>query len=386
MKRYKGLKYLVVGSGFFGSVVAERIANVLNERVVVIERRGHIGGNSYSEIDDSTGIECHKYGSHIFHTNNRKVWDYINRFTDFNSYQHKVFTEFNGHVYAMPIGLMTINSFYDLNLKPYEAQEFIEKEISKTNITEPVNLEEKAISLIGEKLYSAFIKGYTQKQWGRDPKKLPPEIITRLPVRSNYNINYFNDPWQGIPLDGYTKLFERLLTHKNIEVQLNTDYFFIRDQIPEDCKIVFTGMIDQLFNYKYGKLEWRGLCFEWDAVQVADYQGTSVMNYADLEIPFTRIHEFKHYHPERTEAFIAPHSIICREYPKEYCQGEEAYYPINDAKNKKVYDLYAKEAAKNSNLILGGRLGAYMYWDMDKAIENALICFEKHFPCKRRLR
>ena len=381
MKRYEGLKYLVVGSGFFGSVLAERIANVCDERIVVIERRSHIGGNSYSKIDYPTGIECHKYGSHIFHTNNRKVWDYINLFTDFNTYQHKVLVEFNGHVYVIPIGLMSINSFYGLNLKPFEAEAFINEEIAKANITDPVNLEEKAISLIGEKLYNAFIKGYTQKQWGRDPRELPPEIITRLPVRSSYNINYFNDPWQGIPLEGYTNLFERFLSHNNIEVQLNTDYFSIRDQIPEDCKVVFTGMIDQLFDYKYGRLDWRGLHFEWDTVQVADYQGTSVMNYADLEIPFTRIHEFKHYHPERGETFCSPRSIICREYPKAYCHGEEAYYPVNDSKNQELYDLYAKEAAKNPNLILGGRLGAYRYWDMDKAVENALICFEKHFPC-----
>jgi UDP-galactopyranose mutase len=381
MKRFEGLKYLVVGSGLFGSVMAERIANVCGEKVVVIEKRDHIGGNSYSEIDSSTGIECHKYGSHIFHTCNRKVWDYINRFTEFNTYQHKVLIEHSGQVYAMPIGLMTINSYYDLCLKPFEAEAFINQEISQANITEPMNLEEKAISLIGEKLYNAFIKGYTQKQWGRDPKELPAEIITRLPVRSSYNINYFNDPWQGIPLEGYTKLFERILSHNNIEIQLSTDYFLIRDQIPEDCKVVFTGMIDQLFNYKYGMLDWRGLKFEWETVQVPDYQGTSVMNYADPEIPFTRIHEFKHYHPERVDAFCSHQSKICREFPKSYQHGEEAYYPVNDSKNQRKYDLYVKEVAKNPNLILGGRLGAYRYWDMDKAIENSLDSFEKHFRC-----
>jgi UDP-galactopyranose mutase len=379
MKHYEGLKYLVVGSGFFGTVMAERIASVCNERVVVIEKRSHIGGNSFSEIDSATGIECHKYGSHIFHTNNLKVWNYINRFTEFNPYQHKVLTEHNGHVYPMPIGLMTINSFFGLCLKPFEADEFFHSEIAQAGITNPINLEEKAISLIGERLYNAFIKGYTQKQWGREPRELPPDIITRLPVRSSYNINYFNDPWQGIPLGGYHKLFERMLSHSNIEVQLNTDYFLIRDQIPADCIVVFTGMVDQLFDYQYGKLDWRGLHFEWETVQVSDYQGTAVMNYADPEIPFTRIHEFKHYHPERIEAFSSLQSVICREYPKTYQQGEEAYYPVNNSENQQKYDLYAVEAAKHPNLILGGRLGAYKYWDMDKAIENALLCFEKHF-------
>ena len=381
MKRYEGLKYLVVGSGFFGSVMAERIANVCGQRVVVIEKRGHIGGNSYSEIDSSTGIEYHKYGSHIFHTNNPKVWNYINQFTGFNTYQHKVLTEYKGHVYAMPIGLMTINSFYGLCLKPYEAEEFVKQEIAKAGVSDPVNLEEKAISLIGEKLYNAFIKGYTQKQWGQNPRDLPPNIITRLPVRSSYNINYFNDPWQGIPLDGYAKVFERLLSHDNIEVQLNTDFFLIQDQIPSDCKIIFTGMIDQLFQSKYGRLVWRGLNFEWDTVSVSDYQGTSVMNYADLEIPFTRIHEFKHYHPERVEAFCSPRSVICREFPKSHCKGEEAFYPVNDSKNQQIFDFYVSEAAINKNLILGGRLGSYKYWDMDEAIEHALLCFEKHFQC-----
>jgi UDP-galactopyranose mutase len=364
----------------FGSVVAERIANVRGERVVVMEKRPHIGGNCFSEMDGATGIEYHKYGSHIFHTNNRKVWNYITKFTEFNTYQHKVLIEHAGRVYTMPIGLMTINDFYGLNLKPSEAEAFIRREIAQAGISSgPPNLEEKAISLIGEKLYNAFIKGYTRKQWERDPCELPPDIITRLPVRNNYNLNYYDDLHQGIPLDGYTKVFQQLLSHPNIEVQLNTDYFDTRDQIPAGCKIIFTGMVDQLFDYKFGCLDWRGLRFEREVVEVADYQGTSVMNYADTEIPFTRIHEFKHYHPERADLLAIPRSVICREYPQAYRHGEEAYYPISDSNNRQKYELYGKEAAKNPNLILGGRLGAYKYWDMDKAIENALLCSELHF-------
>lgn len=382
MRKFAGLKNLVIGCGLFGSVVAERIATVCGERVLLIDKRNHVGGNAYSETNSTTGVEYHKYGSHIFHTNKSKVWDYITEFTKFNTYQHKVLTEHNGHMYTMPINLMTINSFYGLNLKPHEAAQFLRDEIEKAAIKNPSNLEEKAISLIGGKLYHAFIKGYTEKQWNCDPRKLPEDIITRLPVRISYDINYFNDTWQGIPLGGYAKLFERMLHHKNIDIMLSTDFASIKDQIPDDCKIVFTGMLDQMFDYKFGPLDWRSLDFEWEELKIKDYQGTSVINFPDCDVRFTRVHEFKHYHPERSDVFESNMSLICRESPRTYRPGMEAFYPVNTAENQKKYTLYVQEAASNPNLIIGGRLGAYEYWDMDKTIENALLCFESKFQHK----
>lgn len=374
--QYTGLKYLVIGSGFWGSVFAQQIASELNEKVLVIDKRDHLGGNSYSEIDAKTGIEYHKYGSHIFHTSSQMVWDYVNKFSKFNAYKHKVLTTYKDKVYFMPINLSTINSYYNLNLKPYEAEAFILEEIKKENINNPKNLEEKAISLIGRPLYEAFIKGYTQKQWETPPTNLPAEIITRLPVRKNYNVNYFSDKYEGIPINGYGEIIKKILSHPNIELKLNTDYYDIKEQIPADCKIIFTGMLDKFLNYKYGALDWRSLDFEWKTHDVADYQGTTVMNYGDIEVPYTRIHEFKHFHPERKEMFNKNQTLISIEYPKTFKIGEEAYYPINDEKNTKIYNLYKEEIKKNPNIIIGGRLGAYKYWDMDKAIENALDTFD----------
>lgn len=276
----------------------------------------------------------------------------------------------------MPINLFTINALYKRNFSPVEAESFLTEEIAKSHIDSPNNLEEKAISLIGRPLYEAFIKNYTHKQWGRDPRELPADIINRLPFRTNYNMDYFSDTWQGVPKDGYAKMFERMLDHPNISVKLNCDYKSIKDQIPSDAKVIYTGMPDELFDYKYGELEWRSLRFEWETVDVRDYQGTSVMNYADLDVPYTRIHEFKHYHPERTEPYNLNKTVICREYPATYKRGGEAYYPVNDERNNALYAKYAEEAEK-AGIILGGRLGAYKYWDMDKAVANALETFEK---------
>ena len=367
-------KYIVIGSGIFGSVIAERISSVLQESVIVVERRSHIGGNCYSHINDDTGIECHCYGSHIFHTSNEKVWRYINQFAQFTSYRHKVIAISNGQAYFMPINLKTLCDIYHKTLTPSEAQQMLtssQKDPNKTN-----NLEEKAIALIGTKLYHTFIRGYTLKQWNKDPKNLPAEIITRLPVRTNYNTDYFNDLFQGIPVDGYGELFKKLLSGKRINVLLNTDFAEIRNEIPPQTQIIFTGMIDEFFDYRYGALEWRSLHFEWETLPIQDYQGTSVINYVDAEIPFTRIHEFKHYHPERTAPFLLDKTIICREYPQEWAIGKEAYYPINTQRNQSLLKKYQLLAAENHNLTFGGRLGCYCYWDMDKAILNALNCFE----------
>lgn len=372
------MQYLIVGAGFWGAVLAERIATVMHQPVTILERRSHIGGNSYSAVDPETGIECHRYGSHIFHTSLPEVWNYIRRFGEFNSYQHKVFITLKDRVYTMPINLGTINAYYGKNFTPSQAGVFLQQEIARDYKENPQNLEEKAISLIGRPLYEAFIKGYTHKQWEHDPKELPAYIINRLPFRTTYNTNYFNDTWQGIPLDGYFTIFKRMLDNPLITVKLNHTFSGVREQqtLPPDCVLIYTGMPDQFFDYKYGELEWRSLRFEWETLPIKDYQGTTVMNYAETSVPYTRIHEFKHYHPERTVPFALEKTVICREYSHTYQRGEEAYYPVNSTRNNEIYAKYAAEAAKIPNLILGGRLGCYRYWDMDKAIADALKVFE----------
>ena len=289
-KKVSLFKYVVVGSGFYGSTIAERIANDLNEKVLVIEKRSHIGGNSYSKIDAETGIECHEYGSHIFHTSHKQVWDYINGFCGFNNYRHKVLTQYQTKLYQIPINLNTINIFYGKNLKPFEIDAFLQTEIKKDRVTEAANFEEKAISLVGRPLYEAFIKGYTLKQWGINPKNLPASIIERLPVYKNYCSDYFTDPYQGIPLDGYSAVFERMLEHKNIEVLLNTDYFDVKQCIADNSLVIYTGAIDRFFDYKYGRLSWRALRFEKEVHKVDDCQGIAVINYAEENIPYTRSH------------------------------------------------------------------------------------------------
>lgn len=368
--------YLIVGAGLFGAVLAERISRTLNKKVIVLEKRDHIGGNCYSKVDEETGIEFHQYGTHIFHTNSQKVFDYISQFTEFNSYHHQVLTTHQDKVYQMPINLETINSFYGLNLKPYEVDDFLEKERRKETYEDPKNLEEKAISLIGRPLYEAFIKGYTQKQWQKDPKELPATIINRLPVRSNYDESYFNNGrYQGIPLEGYTKIFEKMLNHPLIEVKLNTDYFEIKDQITVKEKTIYSGPLDRYFNYTHGSLEWRSVRFERKTVPHQDFQGTSVMNYADLEEHHTRIHEPRHLHPERD--YTKEKTLLFYEYSHE--DKDEPFYPINSRPNqdlKKLYLELAIKEEKEKGVIFGGRLGTYSYYDMDQVIGQALVKFE----------
>ncbi len=371
------MPYLIVGAGFWGAVMAERIATVLREPVTVIDRRSHIGGNCHSSLEGDTGIECHRYGSHIFHTSLPQVWEYLNRFTAFTSYRHKVLIRHGGRVYSMPINLFTINAFYGKSMGPMEAEAFLASEIARDHIENPANLEEKAVSLIGRPLYEAFIRNYTRKQWGRDPRELPAEIITRLPFRTCYNMDYFNDTWQGVPKDGYFTLFRNLLDQPGITLRLGTSYDEVRGELPGDTRVIYTGMPDELFGYRHGELEWRSLRFEWETLPVRDYQGCSVMNYADLDQAWTRVHEFKHYHPERAEPFRLGRTVICREYPATWRHGDEAYYPVNDERNNTLYARYAEEAARVPGLILGGRLGAYRYWDMDKAVADALETFER---------
>ncbi|MBQ9536253.1 MAG: UDP-galactopyranose mutase [Desulfovibrionaceae bacterium] len=368
-------KFFIIGAGLWGAVMAERLASQLHLPVTIFEKRAHIGGNCHSQLDPETGIECHIYGSHIFHTSLPEVWHYITQFTEFTNYRHTVLTKHNGKIYSMPINLATINALYNRNFTPEEAKEFLQREIAEAKIAAPQNLEEQAISLIGRPLYEAFIKNYTQKQWACAPKDLPKEIITRLPFRTSYNCNYFTDTWQGVPKDGYFNLFKRLLDHPNITIELNTSYAKIKDQLPKDATVIYTGLVDELCNYQYGPLAWRSLEFSWETVNVCDYQGTAVLNYADLDVSYTRIHEFKHYHPERIEPFNLAKSVICREYPANFSPGLEAYYPVNNAQNNLLYERYAEECAKTQQIILGGRLGKYKYFDMDKTIADALNTF-----------
>ncbi|KGL63240.1 UDP-galactopyranose mutase [Polaribacter sp. Hel1_85] len=365
--------YIVVGAGFFGSVIAERLASQLNKKVAVIERRNHVGGNCYSEVHKETGIEYHKYGTHIFHTSNEKVWEYITQFTAFNVYYHQVLTEYKGKVYQMPINLETINSFYNVNLKPFEVEPFLEKEKAKESYKEPANFEEQAINFVGRPLYEAFLKGYTQKQWEKDPKDIPAHILKRLPFRTNYNESYFFDKYQGIPLDGFTAIFNKMLAHSNIDVHLNTDFFEVKDQIPSSTKIIYSGPIDRLFDYKHGDLEWRTLEFEEEVKEVNDYQGTSVMNYAETNVPFTRIHEPHHLHPERNHTINK--TLIIKEFSKKD-ERDDPYYPIGGKMNQEIFNNYMEEVKNQGNIIVGGRLGDYKYYDMHHTIERALTIFE----------
>lgn len=368
--------YLIVGAGLFGSVIAERIANELNKHIIIIDRRNHIGGNCYSRDDLNTGIHYHVYGTHIFHTSDYDVWAYIKQFTEFNGYHHQVLTKFQNRVYQMPINLETINSFYNQNFTPKKAKEFIAQEVEKDNIQNPVNLEEKAISLIGRPLYEAFIKGYTVKQWEKDPKELPASIIDRLPIRFNYNEDYFhNSRKSGIPMDGYTNIFDRLLSSPNIDIKLNCDYIKHKNEIEVKEKIIFSGQIDEFFNYKYGMLDWRSVDFERELIDYEDYQGTSVMNYAELSVPFTRIHEPKHLHPERE--YQISKTIIFYETSSRMSKKSDPFYPVNNRRNQDLKAKYMAESKTKGNVIFGGRLGEYAYYDMDKTIHAALKCYDE---------
>lgn len=346
---------IVAGAGVWGCTVARVLAEA-EKKVLVLEKRPVVGGNVRCKIDDKTGIEIHTYGSHIFHTSDMEVWRFINRFTSFNGYQHKVLAQHNGKTYFLPLGLTLINKFFNVELAPEEVSEFLQKDGHK------------------EAIFNAFFRNYTSKQWGMPPEKIDPSIIKRVPVRSNYDTNYFTDHLQGIPSDGYNALFERMLDHNNIEVKTGIS-FRLNDwhKYCDNNTIVFySGPIDELFDFKFGPLTWRSLRFELERIPVADLQGTSVVNYVDADVPFTRIHEFKHYHPENKDVMSCKETIICREYPKNWEIGDEPYYPVNSNESTELLIKYQREAANIPNLVIGGRLGLYRYFDMDKAIANAL--------------
>ncbi|HEX5018261.1 MAG TPA: UDP-galactopyranose mutase [Actinomycetes bacterium] len=365
---------VVVGSGFFGLTVAERAARELGLSVLVLERRSHLGGNAYSEADPETGIEVHRYGAHLFHTSNERVWEYVNRFTAFTGYQHRVWTKFHDKVYSMPINLGTICSYFGRSLGPDEARALVSEQAREFDADTANNLEEKAISLIGRPLYEAFIRGYTLKQWQTDPKELPAEIITRLPVRYTFDNRYFNDTYEGLPVDGYTAWLERMADDRRIEVQLDTDFFDRKNEIVGQVPVVYTGPVDRYFDYAEGRLGWRTLDFEREVVPTGDYQGTSVMNYADEDVPYTRIHEFRHFHPERD--YPTDKTIIMREYSRFAETDDEPYYPINTADDRARLLAYRDLASREPGVLFGGRLGTYKYLDMHMAIGSALSRFD----------
>jgi UDP-galactopyranose mutase len=370
---------LIVGSGFFGLTIAERAANELGLKVLVIDRRSHIGGNAYSEVEPETGIEVHRYGAHLFHTSNQVVWDYVTRFTEFTDYQHKVYTNHGGEVFPLPINLGTINQFFRSSHGPDDARALVAEQAAELGGTDPRNLEEKAISLIGRPLYEAFIRDYTAKQWQTDPTELPAEVISRLPVRYTYDNHYFSDTYEGLPVDGYTAWLERMADHPNIEVRLDTDFFdesqpINRAAMVGTVPIVYTGAIDRYFDYAQGELSWRTLDFEQEVLPVGDFQGTSVMNYADATVPYTRIHEFRHFHPERD--YQSEKTVIMREFSRFADRTDEPYYPVNTAADRERLLQYRELASGESGVFFGGRLGTYKYLDMHMAIASALTMFE----------
>ena len=367
-------KYLVVGSGLFGAVFAHEAA-LKGHKVKVIEKRDHLAGNIYTK--EVHGIQVHQYGAHIFHTSNKEVWDYVQKFAEFNRYTNAPVANYNGEIYNLPFNMNTFNKLWGV-VTPEEAVAKIEEQKAILSGKEPQNLEEQAISLVGTDIYEKLIKGYTEKQWGRKATELPSFIIKRLPVRLIYDNNYFNDLYQGIPVGGYTQIVEKMLEHKNITVQLNTDFFEQKEKyLSEFDKVVFTGMIDQFFNYELGELEYRSLHFETEVLDEENYQGNAVVNYTDSTTPYTRIIEHKHFEYGKGDK---NKTVITREYPADWKRGDEPYYPVNNKRNNLLYQAYKEFARTNAgNVIFGGRLGQYKYYNMDQVIAAALEVVGKEF-------
>ncbi|EID50039.1 MULTISPECIES: UDP-galactopyranose mutase [Rothia] len=370
---------VVVGSGLFGLTIAEQAATELGLKVALLDRRSHIGGNAYSENEEQTGIEVHRYGAHLFHTSNERVWEYVNRFTDFTNYVHRVYTRHDGVVYPMPINLGTINQFFNAAYSPAEAKALIAEQAGELAGTDPQNLNDKGISLIGRPLYEAFIKHYTAKQWQTPPEELPASIISRLPVRYTYDNRYFNDKYEGLPVGGYTAWLERMAAHPNIEVRLNTDFFsgdheYSREKVLGQVPVVYTGPVDRYFDYTEGDLSWRTIDLEEEVLPIEDFQGCSVMNYPDADVPFTRIHEFRHFHPERD--YTKDATVIMREYSRFANKGDEPYYPVNTSVDREKLLKYRDLAKGEKDVLFGGRLGTYKYLDMHMAIGSALSMFD----------
>lgn len=358
--------YLVVGAGLFGAVFAHEAA-LKGKKVKVIEKRNHIAGNIYTREEE--GIQVHQYGAHIFHTSDKEIWDYVNQFAEFNRYTNSPVANYKGEIYNLPFNMNTFNKLWGV-VTPAEAQAKIEEQRAILNGKTPENLEEQAISLVGTDIYEKLIKDYTEKQWGKLTTELPSFIIRRLPVRLTYDNNYFNDTYQGIPIGGYTQIVEKMLDHENIDVETNVDFFVNKEQYLKDFpKIVFTGMIDEFFDYKLGELEYRSLRFENETLDMENYQGNAVVNYTDAETPYTRIIEHKHF-----EFGSQAKTIITKEHSKTWEKGDEPYYPVNNDRNNHLYKSYKKLADEQGNVIFGGRLGHYRYYDMHQVIGVALQC------------
>jgi len=352
--------YLVVGAGLFGSVFARSVAET-GKRVLLIDRRPHLGGNCYSERVE--GIEVHRYGPHIFHTSNREVWDFVNRFATFNNYRHRGIVRHDDRLLSFPINLTTLHQLWGVTT-PQQASDRIKKLCRPCD--DPKNLEQWIIGQVGEELYEIFIRGYTTKQWGRDPSELPASIIRRIPIRLTWNDDYFDDLYQGIPEDGYTRMFENMLDHTNVRTLVDVDFFENRRDLTTDCdKVVYSGKIDEFFDYRFGALDYRSLRFETEST-TGDYQGASIVNYSSTDVPFTRIVEHKHFAKQQSDA-----TVITREYPEKYERGGNAFYPIRDLRNSAIYERY-RELAEHSGVVFGGRLGSYQYYDMHQVVAQAI--------------
>ena len=361
--------YLIVGAGLFGAIFAHE-AHKAGKKVLVIDKRDHIAGNIYTK--EVEGIQVHQYGAHIFHTSNKEVWDYVQQFAEFNRYTNAPVARYKDELYNMPFNMNTFNKMWGV-MTPQEAKDKIAAQIKEAGITEPKNLEEQAISLVGRDIYEKLVKGYTEKQWGRSATELPAFIIKRLPVRFVYDNNYFNDKYQGIPVGGYTQMVEKML--EGIEVRLSTDFFVDREHLSGIAeKIVFTGMIDEYYDYCYGELEYRSLRFETEVLDCENYQGNAVVNYTEYETPYTRIIEHKHFEFGCQSGELNPKTIITREYPATWKKGDEPYYPMNDEKNNTLYAKYKELSEKENYVIFGGRLGMYKYFDMHHVVAEALSC------------
>lgn len=364
MKKYD---YLIVGAGLYGAVMAHELTKK-GKVCLVIDRRDHIAGNIYCE--EIEGIHVHKYGAHIFHTSNKRIWEYMNQFAEFNHYINSPIAVYKDELYNLPFNMNTFSKMWGIRT-PQEAKAMIEKQVKESGITEPKNLEEQGLFLVGRDVFEKLVKGYTEKQWGRDCRELPPFIIKRLPVRFTYDNNYFKDRYQGIPIGGYTAIVEKMLS--GIEVRTNTDFFTLKEQEPDIAgQIIFTGMIDEYFSYKLGALQYRSVRFETEVLDCENYQGNAVVNYTEKEVPYTRIIEHKHF-----EFGTQEKTVISREYSSEWEVGMEPYYPVNDEKNNRLFAEYKKLAEKEKHVIFGGRLGNYQYYDMDKVVEAALNKLEE---------
>ena len=374
---------VVVGAGLFGLTVAQQAVERAGARVEIVEARGHIGGNAYSYFDGETGIEVHKYGAHLFHTSNPRVWEYVNRFTEFTDYVHRVYATHDGEVFPLPINLGTINQFFRARYTPAQARALVAEQAGELAGQDPRNLNDRGISLIGRPLYEAFIKNYTAKQWQTDPSELPASIINRLPVRFTYDNRYFRDTWEGLPKDGYAAWFERMIDDPRIHVSLNTDFFDASQPYNREAlnaagvPVVYTGPVDRYFGYELGELKWRTVDFKEVRYDEDDHFGCPVMNFSDAEVPYTRAIEFRNFNPERAGSYAPGRTIVWEEYSRFAERGDEPYYPVSTREDRELYARYVELERDVPNTVFGGRLGTYRYYDMHQVIDTALTAYQE---------